>query len=201
MDPKKLRIIGLAGTNGSGKDTAGHILADFHGYLFVPATELLRKEVRRRNLPITRENLRMVGNHWRDELGLGVLVDKAVADYQVAKDLYKGVVISSLRNPGEADRVHHLGGTVIWIDADPEVRYKRIQANAVARGRADEDNKSYEQFLAEEEAEMMAPADAEASALNMSAVKDRADLVVDNTDENVPGFRKHLEEALGLTLD
>src|SRR4051812_10260080 len=135
----KLKIIGLSGTNGSGKDTAGHVLADYHGYLFVPATELLRNEVRRRNLPITRENLRMVGNHWRDELGVGVLVDKAVADYQVAQELYAGVIISSLRNPGEAERVHALGGTVIWIDADPKIRYKRIQANAVSRGRADED--------------------------------------------------------------
>jgi cytidylate kinase len=201
MDPKKLKIIGLSGTNGSGKDTAGHILAEYHGYLFVPATELLRKEVRRRNLPITRENLRMVGNHWRDELGVGVLVDKAVSDYQVARELYKGVVVSSLRNPGEAERVHALGGTVIWIDADPKVRYKRIQANAVSRGRSDEDEKSYEQFQAEEADEMVAPEGSDPSALNMSAVKERADIILDNTDENVPGFRKHLEKVLGLTLD
>ena len=83
---KKLQIIGLAGTNGSGKDAAGHILAEHHGYLFVPVTELLRAELRRRNLAVTRENLRMVGNHWRHELGLGVLVDKAVADFNVARD-------------------------------------------------------------------------------------------------------------------
>jgi len=36
-----LKIIGLAGTNGSGKDTVGHILADKHGYLFVSVVELL----------------------------------------------------------------------------------------------------------------------------------------------------------------
>jgi dephospho-CoA kinase len=194
----KLQIIGLAGTNGSGKDTAGHILAEYHGYLFVPATELLRNEVRRRKLPITRENLRMVGNHWRHELGVGVLVDKAVADWQVAKDIYKGVVISSLRNPGEADRVHALGGTVIWIDADPQVRYKRIQANAVSRGRADEDNRSYKQFLAEEAAEMNPPAGNDAATLDMNGVKDRSDIILDNTDENIPAFRTSLEKFLGL---
>jgi dephospho-CoA kinase len=198
MDNPKLQIIGLAGTNGSGKDTAGHILAEHHGYLFVPATELLRAEVRRRNLPITRENLRMVGNHWRNELGVGVLVDKAVADWQIARDIYKGVVISSLRNPGEADRVHALGGTVIWIDADPPVRYKRIQANAVSRGRADEDNRSYRQFLEDEKAEMYPPEGADASALNMNAVKDRADIIMDNTKEDIPAFRKSLEKFLDL---
>lgn len=198
MDNSKLQIIGLAGTNGSGKDTAGHVLAEYHGYLFVPATDLLRAEVRRRNLPITRKNLRMIGNHWRNELGVGVLVDKAVADWQIAKDIYKGVVISSLRNPGEADRVHALGGTVIWIDADPKIRYKRIQANAVSRGRADEDNRSYDQFLEDEKAEMYPPKDADVAALNMNAVKDRADIIMDNTKEDIPAFRTSLEKFLGL---
>jgi cytidylate kinase len=195
---KRLRIIGLAGTNGSGKDTAGHILAEYHGYLFVPVTELLRNELRRRKLPVTRENLRMVSAEWRNELGLGVLVDKAVADWQIAKDIYKGVVISSLRNPGEADRVHALDGTVIWIDAEPEVRYKRIQANAVSRGRAGEDNRSYEQFLADEEAEMHPPQGSDDTVLNMSAVKDRSDIIMDNTKEDIPAFRNTLEKFLGL---
>ncbi len=195
---KKLQIIGLAGTNGSGKDTAGHILAEHHGYLFVPVTELLRVELRRRDLPITRENLRMVGGEWRHELGSGVLVDKAVADWQVAKDLYKGVVISSLRNPGEAQRVHDLNGTVLWIDADPKIRYKRIQANAISRGRAEEDNKTFEQFQAEEAIEMTLPKGGDNASLDMGAVKDQADVRLDNTGDNVPAFRTALEKALGL---
>ena len=64
-----------------------------------------------------REVLRTISAEWRRELGLGVLVDKAYAEYQVGD--YKGLAIASLRNPGEADRVHALGGSVLWIDADP----------------------------------------------------------------------------------
>src|SRR5512146_1678799 len=114
----KLKIIGLAGTNGSGKDTVGHVLADDYGYLFVPVTELLRAEAIRRGLEPNRENLRMIGNEWRRTVGLSVLVDKAVAEYEKVKDRYAGVAMASLRNPGEADRVHELGGTMVWVDAD-----------------------------------------------------------------------------------
>jgi len=190
----KLKIIGLAGTNGSGKDTVGHILADKFGYLFVPITDLLRNEAKHRNLEITRENLRGIGNEWRREAGLGVLVDKAVAEFEPVKAEYKGVVISSLRNPGEADRVHELDGTVLWVDADPRTRYERIQANAANRGRAGEDRKTFEQFLAEEQAEMNQSGDA--ATLNMSAVKAQSDITVQNDSDDVRNLESKIAEIM-----
>jgi len=192
----KLRIIGLAGTNGSGKDTVGQILTDQHGYLFISVTELLRAEALRRNLPVERENLRMISAEWRRQSGLGVLVDKAVAEYEKAAASYKGLVMASLRNPGEADRVHELGGTMVWVDADPRVRYDRIQANAAARGRAGEDNKTFEQFQADEAAEMSQSGDE--ATLNMSAVKSRCDLFLQNDSNDLVGLQMRVKEALGL---
>jgi cytidylate kinase len=192
-------IIGLAGTNGSGKDTAGHILADHHGYLFISVTDLLRKEAERRGLPVERGVLRTISAEWRRALGLGVLVDKAVAEYETAKDKYKGVVIASLRNPGEADRVHALGGTVIWVDADPHVRYDRIQKAKTERHRAGEDDKTFEQFQAEEAAEMKQSGDA--ATLDMGAVKAKADFSFDNGKGDVEGFRQDIEKSLGLSGD
>src|SRR5882724_2080634 len=114
---KDVQIIGLAGTNGSGKDTVGHILAETHGYLFLSVTELLRAEAKRRGQPVEREVLRTISAEWRRESGLGVLVDKVVAEYEKVKDQYRGVAMASLRNPGEADRIHELGGTMVWVDA------------------------------------------------------------------------------------
>ncbi|MDB5184838.1 MAG: hypothetical protein JWN38_646 [Candidatus Saccharibacteria bacterium] len=193
-----LQIIGLAGTNGSGKDTVGQILADHYNYLFISVTELLRTECKRRNLPVDRENLRAIGNEWRSELGPSVLVDKAVAEYEVVKDKYAGVVMASLRNPGEADRVHDMGGTLMWIDADPHTRYDRIQANASIRGRAEEDNKTYEQFLAEEEAEMHRPEGGSAATLDGAAVKARADIFLDNGSSDLVSLQTAIATALGL---
>jgi cytidylate kinase len=189
-------IIGLSGTNGSGKDTVGHILAEKHGFLFISVTDLLRAEAGRRGLPVEREVLRTISAEWRRELGLGVLVDKAVAEYEVVKSRYHGVAIASLRNPGEADRVHDFGGTVVWIDADPRTRYERIQANAVIRGRAEEDNKTYEQFLAEEEAEMHSSGDA--ATLDMAGVKAKADVFMENSSDSLATFQTAVEQTLNL---
>ncbi len=195
---KKLQIIGLAGTNGSGKDAVGELLAREHGYLFISVTELLRSECTRRSLPIERENLRMISAEWRRELGLGVLIDKAVAEYEIVKDKYSGVVMASLRNPGEADRVHDFGGSVIWIDADPRTRYDRIQVNAATRGRAEEDNKTFEQFLAEEAAEMHVPAGGDSAMLDSAAVRDRSDVFLTNDSSDLTTLETALVSALQI---
>lgn len=194
---KKLQIIGLSGTNGSGKDTVGHILAEQYNYLFISVTELLRAEATRRREPVEREVLRTISAEWRREFGLGVLIDKAVAEYDKVKDKYVGVVMASLRNPGEADRIHELGGSVIWIDADPKVRYDRVQANAVARNRVEEDNKTFEQFLAEEQAEMHSSSN-DAATLDMAAVKDRSDIFIANDGDSLETLQVSLREALHL---
>lgn len=177
-----MKIIGIAGTNGAGKDTVGHMLADKHGYLFVSVTDILRKEAERRGLPVEREVLRSISAEWRRQSGLGVLVDKAVAEYEKVKEKsYTGLVMASLRNPGEADRIHELGGTMVWVDADPRTRYDRVQANAASRGRAGEDIKTFEQFQAEEAAEMQQSGDD--ATLNMSEVKARCDTFLQNDSD------------------
>jgi cytidylate kinase len=190
------RIIGIAGTNGAGKDTVGHMLADSHGYLFVSITDLLRREAESRGLEVNRENLRSISAEWRRESGLGVLVDKAVAEFEASAGKYKGVAMASLRNPGEADRVHELGGTVLWVDADPRIRYDRVQAAIAERGRAGEDRKTFEQFIGEEKAEMNKSGDS--ATLDMSAVKGRADAAIINDDKPQDEFLAEVAGILGL---
>jgi dephospho-CoA kinase len=191
-----LKIIGLAGTNGAGKDTVGHILAEHHGYPFVSVTDLLRKEAERQGLEPNREVLRNISAQWRRETGPGVLIDKAADVYKAHNGSYRGIVVASLRHPGEADRVHELGGRVVWVDADPRVRYDRVQKAAAERNRPAEDNKTFEQFQEEEAVEMKQQGDA--ATVNMSAVKERADITLDNDEGGVEQFRSEVEQALNL---
>ena len=193
---KKLWLIGIAGTNGSGKDTTGAILAEKFGYCFISVTAPMRVELQRRGLPIDREHMRDLSAEWRHQYGLAVLVDRAVDHYRQEKGNYTGLAVASLRNPAEADRVHELGGIVIWLDADPKLRYQRIQANAGIRNRAEEDMKTFEQFLAEEQMEMHGTGDA--ASLDMAAVKAKADYTVMNEFPNPEELAAELARVLKL---
>jgi dephospho-CoA kinase len=193
-DSKK--IIGLTGTNGSGKDTVGHVLALKHNYLFISVTDILREEVKRRGLTVTRENLRTVSAEWRRKYGLAVLIDMAYDQYQHLAEKYSGLAISSLRNPGEAERVHALGGLVVWVDASARARYDRIQKNLAARGRSSEDAKTFEEFEIEEEMEMRTPPGGDDASLNMLGVKQKSDLILNNDGTNLQEFEDFIEQQL-----
>jgi len=186
-----MKLFGVAGTNGSGKDTVGQILAEQHNFLFISVTDMLRAEAKKRGWAVEREQLKTISAEWRRESGLGVLVDKAVAEYEKAggDSKYTGLVIASLRNPGENDSVHKLGGKVVWVDADPKVRFERVSA----RLRSAEDKKTFEQFLLEEQAEMQHSGDS--ATLSISGVKATADIFIKN-NSTPEAFKDEIKKAL-----
>lgn len=190
-----MKIIGISGTNGSGKDTVSKMLAEQYNYLFADASAMFVTELNKRGLPIDRENKAKLSAEWRREFGMGAIVDKAVEMFNMSEKKYDGLVVSSLRHPGEVDSVHELGGKVIWVDANPRVRYDRIQQNLHERQATHaEVGKSFEEFLAEQKREMTPVGDS--ATLNMSAVKDKADIFLDNDGNDVEVFKKEAEKAL-----
>jgi len=189
-----VKLIGIGGTDGAGKDSLGQYLADEYGWLFISVTDLLRDEARRRGISLNRTNLRQISSEWRTEYGLGVLVDKALDVFKTNPVLAKGLVIASLRNPGEVDRIHQLGGRVVWVDADPKIRYGRIKS----RKRGSEDDVSFEEFLAEENAQMQYSGDE--TTLNLSGVKTKADIFINNDSNNIEDFKKVVLQVLNPIL-
>jgi cytidylate kinase len=188
----EIKIIGISGTNGSGKDSLGEILANEHGWLFISVTrDMLRVEARKRKLPIEREVLRSISAEWRREGGLGVLVDRAVERYKNEQGKYKGLVVASIRNSGEVERIHELGGKVVWVDAEPKVRFKRV----MKRKRGTEDAKTYKEFLAEQKAEMDHSGDE--ATLDLSGVKAKADVFLENNSD-IETFKIAAKKALNL---
>ena len=187
-----MKLIGIAGTNGSGKDTLGEILAKEFGWFFVSVSDLLRHEARKRGLAVERKNLRKISAEWRKDFGAGILMDKAIEEYERQDSKYDGLAISNLRNIGEADRIHQLGGQIAWVDADPQIRYKRVES----RQRSPEDHKTLEQFLSEEQDEMHHAGNDE-TALNGAAVKAKADVFLTN-NTNIEDFKTTIQAALNL---
>lgn len=191
-----MKIYGLSGTNGSGKDTVAELLAERYNFMFASATDMLREELEKRGLPVDRKHKAPLSAEWRRQYGMAAIVDRAYEAYKPLADQYNGLIVGSLRHPGEAERIHELGGQVLWVDADPKVRYQRIQKNAHRRQRAAEDLLSYEDFLADEEREMHPEGDH--ATLNMSAVKDLADIFITNEGNDIKAFQASVEKILGL---
>ena len=184
-----MQLIGLSGTNGSGKDTIAHLLRDKYGWCFAGATEMFVIELTKRGLPTDRVHKSSLSAEWRRQYGMAAVVDKGMAMFNEGR--YPGLIVGSLRHPGEADRIHELGGKMLWVDADPQIRYIRITAND--RGRI-EDRKTYEEFLADEQREMYPEGDS--ATLHGAAVKERGDIFITNNGNDIDAFKEQAELVL-----
>lgn len=185
--------IGISGTNGAGKDVVGDILAE-HGFFVASATDMLADGLKEKGWPIDREHKGKLSTEWRRQYGMSAVVDRALEQYQPVQSQYKGFAVGSLRHPGEADRIHDIGGIVIWVDADPEIRYKRITSGPARANKGAEDTVTFEEFLKQQEREMHPTGDS--ATLNISAVKERCDVFFMNNGDDLDTFRLEVEQRL-----
>ncbi|HSW91275.1 MAG TPA: AAA family ATPase [Candidatus Saccharimonadales bacterium] len=189
-------IVGIAGTNGAGKDTLAEFLEAHSDYKNSSTSDILRVRLDQQSLPHTRENMRELGTRLREDLGNGALGLLLIEKYRKEKTSagYKGLLITSMRHPAIQEVIKHEGGMVIWVDADRRTRYDRIRA--ATRDRVD-DMVTYEEFCAQEDAEMNPPKD-NASAPNMEAVRLASDMVIENNFVSRDAFEQYLKGAFEL---
>lgn len=140
---KKSRSIGLTGTNGSGK---GEVAAFFQkrGYAYVSLSDVIRDELEKNGMPITRDNLIRKGNQMRETQGADVLARI------VTKKIKGKTVVDSIRNPQEVEYLRGVDSFILLaIDAPVEMRFER----AKKRGR-EESASTLQDFIAKESEEM-----------------------------------------------
>ncbi len=143
-------IIGITGTDGSGKGSVVSYLVSKYGFVHYSSRDLIMEEVKKCGLEANRANARIVGNAMRREGGADIIVRRALE--KMAKDKAENAVIESIRAVKEAETLRQAGGILLATDAPAEVRYKRI----VGRG-SDTDKVSFEDFLKHEALEMDDP--------------------------------------------
>ncbi len=187
-----MKIVGLSGTNGAGKDTVAEMLVERHNFLFVSAGDLFGDIAKSKGLTSSRANKAKISAQMRREKGMGALVELAIEQFKQTKG-YNGLVVGSLRHPGEAELVNQNGGVCVWVDADPQVRYQRITSN-VREGREHEDQLSFEDWQTQENYEMTHSGDK--ATLNTSAVKPLCQLKLENNADNIETFQDSAEKAL-----
>ena len=138
-------ILGVTGTNGSGKDTVIAFLKN-QGYSVFSCSDIIREEARARGKELTRDNLIAIGNELRQQQGHGVLAEK-IAEKIRQEDL-QDVAVNSIRHPAEVDALRQFEEfSLIAVNSPVEVRYARIQK----RQQNNEDAVSFEQFKQQEQ--------------------------------------------------
>ncbi len=183
-------IIGIAGTNASGKDELAQYLRDKHGFLLSHTSDYIRSEAKKRYGNVLRPTLFKVGNELRQEGGAGVLADMGVKEYQKNINSFDGVAISSIRTLGEVEIIRAVKGKMVFLDAPRQLRYQRIQKRM-----REDDKVSYETFVEHEEAELFESEDP--AKFNISGVKEQSDILIMN-EGTIESFLSKAALALGL---
>ncbi len=181
-------IIGISGTNGAGKDTLAALRHEREGAEHVSLSDILRRELTMLGVPLERENLMNLSRQWRDESGdYGILATRTIQRYlgdKAVASTLSGLSIVSVRHPDEARRIKEADGKIFWVDADPKLRYERIQSGG--RNRID-DRKSFEEFVAEERREI-SPVNSDPASVNLGEVSRIADVKIENNFDDESAY-------------
>lgn len=138
-------IIGITGKNCSGKGELAAYLKTA-GYTYYSLSDEIRDELKKNNIPESRESLIEMGNKLRSQYGPSALADMLIKKIEPGKNY----VIDSIRNPAEVMVLKKLPNfTLVEVRADDKIRYERMQS----RNRQG-DAHSFEEFIAQEKREM-----------------------------------------------
>ncbi|MEW6457000.1 MAG: AAA family ATPase [Acidobacteriota bacterium] len=130
--------IGVTGPIASGK---GEVVKFFrkNNFKYISLSDMVREEAKKRNIPVTRENLQNIGNSLRKEFGAGVLGMKVREIIESFPE--KNWIIDGIRNPAEIEELKKMKGFyLIGIIAPLNILIERI----LKREREDDPKKKEE---------------------------------------------------------
>ena len=145
-------ILGLIGRNCSGKGEVAKFLQSI-GFNYYSLSDLLREELKSRDLEESRDNLIEIGNELRRKYGPPVLAERVLERLEPDKNY----VIDSIRNPLEVAALKKRANfRLIRVVADEATRFERMRSR---QRPGDPDN--LEDFQRHETAEALADAELE----------------------------------------
>jgi dephospho-CoA kinase len=177
-------IIGLTGSFGAGKGAVAEYLVEEKGFAHYSARDFITKEIQKRNMPVTREAMIKVANDLRAQFGPGYIISEL---FKEAQKHGGDAVVESLRAVAEVETLKELGGVVIGIDAEPELRYKRM----TSRG-TETDHVSFERWKEQQEEETN---ENDPTKQNIFGALKASDNVIQNNG-TLEELHKNVDEAL-----
>jgi len=163
-------IIGITGTDGAGKGAVVDYLIDTKGFVHYSSRDLITAQIQANNLPVNRENMRLVANQMRKEHGLDVIVKTALQ--RMRAEGVHDAIIESIRALQELEALHAAGGHLLAVDANQDMRYQRISGR-----QSEADKVSFQEFVAQEQIEMNDP---DPNGMQKASVIQKADYTIMN---------------------
>jgi dephospho-CoA kinase len=140
-------IIGITGTNGSGKNTVVDYLIAKKGFHHYSVRQFLTKLLEQKGLHPDRMAMRGLANEIRSTHDPAYII-RHLHELSLREGA-QYAVIESVRNVGEAEYLLSHGVFLLAVDADRLVRFNRIQSRKSATDHVD-----LSTFIAHEELEM-----------------------------------------------
>jgi dephospho-CoA kinase len=145
-----MKVIGVIGKNGSGKDEVLKYLKEKHNVPFLSTGDMVREIAAREGRPSDRTTLQEISDSYFRKYGQGCFV-KMVAE-KIRENGWPVAGISGVRSPHDVQLLKEvLGRSFVLIGVfvtDPRVRFERMRKRGAAR-----DTDSYERFLEQDRGE------------------------------------------------
>ena len=145
-----MKVIGVIGKNGSGKDEVLKCFRDKYGVPFLSTGDIVSEIAAEEGLKPTRENLQAISDRYFKERGEGCFVKMAVD--KIRESGWKVAGISGVRSPKDVAILRSelgLNFVLMYVYVtDSHVRFERMLKRGEGR-----DAKAYDQFVQQDKAE------------------------------------------------
>ena len=146
-----MKIIGVTGLIGSGKDAVSKYLAEKYGYETIGMGDIVREISRNIGRTNGRDDLQQTQKEIVEKYGWEYFAECVVK--KILKNRWDKVVINGIRRPQDAIvPKRHFGKdmTILLIDAPPKIRYKRLKQR-----KRESDPETFEEFTRQEKNEII----------------------------------------------
>jgi len=183
---RAIQVLAFVGAPASGK-TEEAAVAETLGIPSITMGDVVRAELRRRDLPLNDENAGRIASELRAREGMDAIAKRCIPHIKAIAGKKAVIVIDGIRGISEVETFKNEFGTdftLVRVDAPLNLRYERIKT----RGRGD-DSLSIDEFKAREERE---------NGWGMEEAMKSADTVITNTGSREL-FKEQIEELFAFS--
>lgn len=178
-----MKVIGVVGRNGSGKDELLDYLQQHCDLSILSAGDVARQIAKEEGVPATRENLHQISQEYIDRYGQEFFMERLIE--QVRED-WNAVGITGIRAPTDVQVLREHFGDDFFLVAvevgDPKLRFERLKERDKPR-----DPDTYEEFLRQDEEEV--------ELFHVDETMRRADSAIQN-DASLQAFHRRIRESI-----